>query len=421
MASRAAYAGRFTAGNGMALGALIGAYQEDDGGGLRALLPLAGRTLVEYQARCAAAAGAVPIVVLVERVPVALAEAFGRLRAEGILVTQVGDAVEAASRFEAGTLILDIADGIAPDMGDIGRLVEIGEPAIATLPDDEEHAAYEQIDSASRWAGLALIDAGTLGSTAAMLGEWDLQSTLLRRAVQAGARLVRLGGPGGGPLLAESAEALGGFERRLLVASRGARRDLVSRYLLPIVEEFATERLMETRIKPEWLVDAALALTLAAAFSFTRGWLWAALAMLVVSTPLDLVAARLGTLRLRPLSRRLWSKRALWPSAGFALVALGWWSARHGEGGWGAVVAALAAAGFAQAMRIERRGEEVPFGFVLFARRTAIIAALPFAALGWWNALLGGLALYAAGSFFTVQHVRHGLARAGNAPELNRD
>ena len=44
----------------MALGALIGAYQEDDAGGLRALLPLAGRTLIEYQARCLAAAGAAP-------------------------------------------------------------------------------------------------------------------------------------------------------------------------------------------------------------------------------------------------------------------------------------------------------------------------------------------------------------------------
>ena len=44
----------------MALGALIGAYQEDDSVGLRALLPLAGRTLLEYQVRCAAAAGATP-------------------------------------------------------------------------------------------------------------------------------------------------------------------------------------------------------------------------------------------------------------------------------------------------------------------------------------------------------------------------
>ena len=61
----------------MAIGALIGAYQEDDSGGLRALLPLAGRTLIEYQAKCAAAAGAAPIVVIVERVPQALQDAGG--------------------------------------------------------------------------------------------------------------------------------------------------------------------------------------------------------------------------------------------------------------------------------------------------------------------------------------------------------
>src|SRR4029079_331813 len=50
----------------MAVGALIGAYQEDDSGGLRALLPLAGRTLVEYQVRCASAAGAAPLAVVGE-------------------------------------------------------------------------------------------------------------------------------------------------------------------------------------------------------------------------------------------------------------------------------------------------------------------------------------------------------------------
>ena len=44
-------------GGELAVGALIGAYQEDDEGGLRALLPLSGRTLIEYQVRCAAAAG----------------------------------------------------------------------------------------------------------------------------------------------------------------------------------------------------------------------------------------------------------------------------------------------------------------------------------------------------------------------------
>ena len=396
----------------MGLGALIGAYQEDDRGELRALLPLAGRTLLEYQARCADAAGASPIVVLVERVPVALQDAFARLRQEGVTVIPVSDGNEAASRFEAGTLILELADGIAPDVGDISRLVELAEPAIATLPDDEEHAAYERIDSANRWGGIALVDAATLGSTAAMLGDWDLQSTLLRRSVQAGARLVRLDGPGGGPLLADNAEALGGFERRLLIASRGQRRDVASRYLLPVVEEFATERLMETRLKPEWLVGAALTLTLGAALAFTRGWLWPALTLLILTTPLDLVAARLGTLRLRPLPQKLWSRRALWPAAGAALVALGWWSFRHGDGGWGALVAALAGVGFAQALCVERVAQQIAFEPWLFARRNAIVVAIPFAGLGWWNALLAVLALYAAVSFFLVQHLRHRIAHA---------
>ena len=75
----------------MALGALISAYHEDDEGGLRALVPLAGRTLVEYQARCASAIGAAPIVVMVERIPAALNEAFERLRGEGIIVVPVSD------------------------------------------------------------------------------------------------------------------------------------------------------------------------------------------------------------------------------------------------------------------------------------------------------------------------------------------
>ena len=83
----------------MALGALIGAYHEDDSGGLTALLPLAGRTLVEYQVRCAAAAGASPIVVLVERIPAALNQAFGRLAGEGLNVVPVSDGAEAAFRF----------------------------------------------------------------------------------------------------------------------------------------------------------------------------------------------------------------------------------------------------------------------------------------------------------------------------------
>src|SRR5690348_18204009 len=78
----------------MAVGALIGAYQEDDSGSLRALLPLAGRTLLEYQVRCAAAAGAGPIVVVVERIPQALQDAFERLRLDSVGIFPVSDVNE---------------------------------------------------------------------------------------------------------------------------------------------------------------------------------------------------------------------------------------------------------------------------------------------------------------------------------------
>ena len=394
----------------MALGALIGAYHEDDAGGLRALLPLAGRTLIEYQARCIAAVGATPLIVLVERIPPALNEAFERLRGEGISVVAVSDGKEAASRFEAGSELILLADGIAPDMGDLERLLE-DDAAIVTVPDDEEHAPFERIDGAHRWAGLARVDANLLGATAAMLGDWDLQSTLLRRAVQAGARLVpSTTGEGRGPFLASDEASLTAFERRLLVASRTAREDAVSRDRLPIVEEVATEKLMETRVRPAWLVQLALVMTVGAAFCFTRGWHWGALALLILSTPLDLVAQRLAMLRLKPLSPAMLSRRLLWPAAGLALLALGWFEARHGAG-WGAVMAALGAIGFAEAGRIERAGRAVPAAEWHFSVRIAIWLALPFAIGGWWSAYLGLIASYAAASFFVVQHLRHSVER----------
>ena len=390
----------------MAVGALIGAYQEDDSGGLRALLPLAGRTLLEYQVRCASAAGAAPVVVVVERVPQALQDALERLRLDGVGVFAVSAIDEAVSRFEAGSMILVIGDGIAPPAGLVAQFVDEPEPAVGTVPDDEAHSAFERIDAQSRWAGVALVDAKLLGSTAAMLGDWDLQSTLLRRTLQEGALRVPVADSGGEPLLVDSSEQLEGFQRTLIAASRGARSDWASRYFLPPVEEFATERLMETPVRPAWLVWTALVLTIGGAFCFARGWLAGGLVALVLSTPLDLVAARLATLRLRPLPARMTSRLALWPAAGVALVALGWWEMRHG-GTWGALLAAIAVGAFAEAARIEKSGMPPGGELWLFSRRNAIFAAIPFALAGAWTPYLLVMLAYAAASFFIVQHVRH--------------
>jgi hypothetical protein len=390
----------------MAVGALIGAYQEDDRGGLRGLLPLAGRTLVEYQVRCAAAAGAAPIVVMVERVPQALQDAFERLRSDGMSVVAVSEVGEALSRFEAGSSILLIGDGIAPPLTLVLAVADEAETVVATVPDDEEHHRFERIDAESRWAGVALVDAHLLGSTAAMLGDWDVQSTLLRRSIQEGALRLLASDCGGEPLLAESEEELAGFQRQLVSASRGERDDAASCYVLPPIEDFATEQLMQTAVRPAWLVHSAFALTVAGAVCFSRGWLGAGLVLLLIAAPLDLVAGRLAALRLRPLSPRSFSRRALWPAAGLALLEIGVWEMRHGTG-WGALVTAAAACGFAEAARIERSG--IPAGEErwLLSRRNALFLAIPFAIAGQWTAFLVGVLVYAALSFFIVQRVRH--------------
>lgn len=390
----------------MAVGALIGAYQEDDGGALRALFPLAGRTLLEYQVRCASAAGAAPIVVVVERVPQSLQDTLERLRLDGIGVFPVSDVNEAVSRFEAGSFILVIGDGIAPPASLVTAIADEQEAAVSTVPDDEHHRTFERIDAESRWAGVALVDSHLLGSTAAMLGDWDLQSTLLRRSIQEGARRVPAAEEGGEPLLVESAEQLADFQKHLVRASRADRDDAASRYILPPLEDFSTEQLMETNVRPAWLLWAALILTLGAATCFTRGWLGAGLVMLLVSTPLDLIAGRLSTLRLRPLPARTWSRIALWPSAGIALLAIGLWEMRHGTG-WGALVTAAAGCAFAEAARIERAALLPSSEMWLFSRRNAIFLAIPFALAGSWTAYLLAALLYAALTFFIVQRARH--------------
>ena len=302
-------------------------------------------------------------------------------------------------------MILLVGDGIAPPATLVMQIAEEAEPAVTIVPDDEEHAGFERIDAESRWAGVALVDAHLLGSTAAMLGDWDLQSTLLRRTIQEGALRVP-SEPGGEPLLAESAEQLESFQRNLLAASRARRTDWVSRFILPPVEEFATEQLMETQVRPAWLIWAALALTIAAAICFTRGWLGAGLVLLILSTPLDLVAERIATLRLKPLASRVVSRLALWPAAGLALLAIGWWETRHGTG-WGSLVSAASAVAFAEATRIEKASMPAEEELWLFSRRSAILAAVPFALAGAWTSYLVAMLAYAIVSFFIVQHVRH--------------
>lgn len=394
----------------MSLAALICAYHESEepGGRLRAVLPLAGRTLVERQARLAAAAGAHPVVILVERMPPELVAAIDRMRTEGISAIVARTVSAAAEAVRPGDRLLLVADGLIVDEAQLSRLVAAPGSAILTLSDQAADDRFERIDADSRWAGLALVNGDLLRDTAAMLNDWDLQSTLLRRAVQGGARYYALQGElsEGRLMIAERAADLAQAEAGIVEAAGTSRDDWVSYYLLAPVERAATRLLMPSAILPEWLDLLAVVLIGVAAFLFGNGWIWAGLLLMLLTTPLDGTADRLAALRLQARAEDAsWWHYAMPAMGGAALLALGW-SLSPAEG-WGCLALAATTLAFLFALHGEARGRDIAGRRWLAERKGLIWLMLPFAATGLWVTGLVTLACYAAGSFFWAQRQAH--------------
>ena len=401
----------------MTLAALIAAYHEAEeaGGGLRATLPLAGRSVLERQARLAAAVGADLIVVVVERVPPDLLAALDRLRAQGLKVVVARNADEAAEAVHPEDRLLIIADGLLATDTHLERLIAMGGPAILTVPDVRVDDRYERIDAERRWAGLALLDGETLKRTAAMLGEWDLQSTLLRRAIQSGVRQYSVRGEPVDDLLivAERRDDLTELQQRLFDGAGAQRGDWISRYLLGPVEQIATRRLMPTTANPGMLGLGALLLTSLGMLAFASDWLGLGLALVLLATPLDGIGERLATLRMQDDVGDSWWAHLLPAVAAAALVALG--VSLSDRLGWGCIVLAGSTIAFVLALRTEARGRAFPGKLWLAERKGMSWLLLPFAVTGLWGTGLAALLLYAAGSFFWTQREVHGPGPARRA------
>ena len=129
--------------------------------------------------------------------------------------------------------------------------------------------------------------------------------------------------------------------------------------------------------------------------------------MLVLSTPLDTIAARLATLAAAGrLPARMLSRDLLWPAAGLALLALGVWEWRHGSG-WGALMAAAARRGFRRGRADREAGVHgAAWDVWLFSRRNAIFAAIPFALFGAVDDLSHNHVRLCGGSFFVAPAFR---------------
>lgn len=394
----------------MALAALISAYKlaEEETEGLRATLPLAGRAMLEYQARLAAFAGAEHILVLVERVPVALTMAVDRLRRDGLRVEIARSVADAADRIHPDERLLVIGDGCIASPAQAERMAETRPPMLLVVPDDTDHAMFERIDASARWGGIMLIDGALLRDTVAMLGDWDLESTLLRRAVQGDAgRLdaASIAASQGAPLLVETADRLDGFDRTMLASARPRGRDWVWRHIFPPIEGLVASPLLKRGTDPVWFGVAGVTCAIVASIFFLADLRPAGLAALLLSGPVAALAERLSGARLAPLQWARIFHVARTAAAAVALLALAHGVAR--ESGWGVWLLAgiLPLAMFA--LEGERRVLKIlPGGIapIWIASLDGLIwAAVPFTIIGGWLLGMVALALYAIISFFVMQ------------------
>lgn len=395
----------------MRLAALIAAYHESaEPGRLRAALPLAGRTVVERQVRLAAAAGASPVLVLAERMPADLAAAIERMRREHLPVRLVRSAEEAAETIEATDRLLLIADGAIADAATLAGLAAGEGPAVLTVGEAGHGDIYERIDAQARWAGAAVLDGALLRSTVAMLRDWDLQSTLLRRILQAAARQVAAAGP---VAILDAAEDLEVLERRILAAANATGGGWAERLLAPL-ERLLAALLIASPLAPAIPGSVALLATFAGAAAFAMHWPWTGLVLSLLATPLDGAAARLAQVRMQGDPAHSWWRHVLPYASALGLLGL---ATSFAPGvGWGMILAALVTIAFLIAQGIELR-DAPPTGRLLLAEPKGMTwLLLPFAIFGQWAAGIAVLTGYAAASFFWSQRLAHSrLPRNGTA------
>lgn len=281
----------------------------DAGGTLRANLHFAGQTLVEYQARQASRAGAGTILILVSAVTPQLSQAIDRLSADGIPVTLIRDMVTLVRDAPRDRDMLIVADGAVVGqayyeaIGHAGG--QPGSNALLVVDDSRASAPFERIDAGQRWAGLAWVTPDLLFGTIDMIGDWDLELTLVRAAVQAGARRITVPQE---DLMEGRVALVEGQPQADLVAhaaingsgvASGTVEGGIEHYALARGATLLAPILMRSQVPAMQIRIAGIALAAVGLVPIQLGWRATGLLILLLSLVLHLAADRLEEMALR--------------------------------------------------------------------------------------------------------------------------
>ncbi len=180
-----------------------------DGAPHPAFQPMLGKPFLFHQLKQLERLGVSRVAVSVESVPPELPTIVEQLDRTGFNIRILRTPAELTALIADNQPVFVKSADIQIGDDILARLLQQTGRFIARLPEQPEHAAFERIDLASRWAGLAMID-GMIAQQASVIPEgWSLDSCLLRQALQSSVplqdmeaglvlahRLTKVGGAG---------------------------------------------------------------------------------------------------------------------------------------------------------------------------------------------------------------------------------
>lgn len=159
---------------------------------LRALQPLLGEPLLLHQIEMVASAGISRVLIAAEGPSGGLARVIERARAAGLDVQAVHSPRDLSTKIgDAATLVM-VGDGLFGRASLFSELVATTGPFIAIVDDDIRHAAHERVDVNHLWAGIACVPAALVHKLTDLPDDWNIESALLRQAVQSDLPRVRI-------------------------------------------------------------------------------------------------------------------------------------------------------------------------------------------------------------------------------------
>lgn len=378
------------------LAGLIFAIEEasDRPGTLVATLPFGGMTLLEYQVRLLAGAGAEQVLVAVGKMTPALIAAVNRAAKRDVTVEIVRSAEEAAEKMHESARVLVLADGLVTTDPVMDRMGHEGPEALLVTDDAGSPAAIERLDMRDCWAGIARISVRQLGQIAKMPEDYDFQSALLRVAAQGGAEHIALHASWlrGGHAVERSAEELAARNTGVLAVLTERRIDWADRWVFTRIARLVLPELVARNV-PAWgLIAGASVLGAGSLAGIAMWWTGTGLVASVLAAAALATGAAMAGLR----GEEARASGLEWTILGLfaAVTLLSGWVAYFAAQSWTPLVLALVAVGaqllVERAPSRHRRWWASPSAHLLLLT--------PFALAGYIQIGLAVAALYAFGT-----------------------